>query len=217
MIYDFSQEGRTPFAPDLKYVIAEAEILDPNNEMDRLKEEILLKEPQIIAENEFVSDWGTRLGKNSLTARANNYNLLSFDNTKNLKSAIQNVHELYLNFFDLKLTDKYYIQCWANVMRGKEKIFPHRHAGDSFSYLSGNICLDVDGTSTYYIHPFTEEPWQSFNENNKMTIFPSYIKHYTDPVPSGQTRMTVAFDILTEESYNMFAEEYPDSHLMELY
>tara|TARA_B100000035_G_scaffold88754_1_gene74710 strand:- start:113 stop:769 length:657 start_codon:yes stop_codon:yes gene_type:complete len=218
MLYNFSQEGRTIFAPSLNYVVAEVQVMDPESEFDLLKKEILSKESSIIDDNKFVSDWGTRMGKNSLTSRANDYNLLDFKNTKNLRESIKNFHELYLKIFQQELgTDKYYVQCWANVMREKEKIFPHRHSGDGYSYLSGNLCMEVADTSTYYIHPFTDEPWESKNENGKMTMFPSFVKHYTDPVPAGQTRVTIAFDILTEEAYNVFSETYPNSTLVELH
>ena len=154
-----------------------------------------------------------------MTSRSNNYNLLNFDNTKNLKEAIKNLHDLYLDIFHRKVgEEKYYVQAWANVLRKKEKMFPHRHAGDQYSYLTGNFCLDVDGTSTYYIHPFTDEIHESKNINGKMTIFPSFVKHYTDPVSKGQKspRMTLAFDIVTQECYDQFVKLYPNSQLIEL-
>jgi len=217
MLYNFSQEGKTFFAPSLNYVVAEVEVFDDDNEFNLLKEEILSQESKIINDNKFVSDWGTRMGKNSLTSRANDYNLLNFKNTKNLKEAIKNCHDLYLHAFGQKLgLDKYYVQCWANVMRDKEKFYPHRHSGDCYSYLSGNFCLDVDGTSTYYIHPLTDELWESKNIANKMTMFPSFVKHYTDSVPKEQTRVTIAFDIVTEECYNLFIQTYPESTMVEL-
>ncbi len=217
MFHNFSQEGKTFFAPSLNYVVAEVEVMDDSNEFDLLKKEILFKESKIINDNKFFSDWGTRMGKNSLTSRSNDYNLLNFENAKNLKEAIKNCHQLYLNAFGQKLeSDKYYVQCWANVMREKEKMFAHRHSGDPYSYLSGNFCLDVDGTSTYYIHPLTDELWESENIVNKMTMFPSFVKHYTDPVPKKQTRITIAFDIVTEECYDIFIKRYPESNMIEL-
>ena len=220
MLYNFCQEGKTFFAPNLKYVLAEVEVMDHDNEFDLLKEEILSKEKEIIEKYGFESDWGTQLGKNSLTSRSNNYNLLNFDNTKNLKEAIKNTHDFYLDIFSKKVgDDKYYVQAWANVLREDEQMSAHRHAGDPYSYLTGNFCLDVDGTSTYYIHPLTDEIHESENINGKMTIFPSFVKHYTDPVSKGNKnpRMTLAFDIVTEECYKEFVKLYPNSQLVELY
>lgn len=217
MLYNFSQERRTPFAPELKYFIAEAEISDPTDELKKLKTEILSKEKSIINSHEYVSDWGTRMGKNSLTSRANNYNLLDFDNTKVLRNSIVDMHTLYVQACGEKMeSEKYYIQCWANVMRPKEKIYPHKHSGDSYSYISGHVCLQVEDTYTHYIHPFDDSQWKSDNIVNKITLFPSFIVHYTDPVPSGQTRITVAFDIITEEAYYRDLSIYKSSTLIEL-
>ena len=109
MLYNFCQEGKTFFAPNLKYVLAEVEVMDHDNEFDLLKEEILSKEKEIIEKYAFESDWGTQLGKNSLTSRSNNYNLLNFDNTKNLKEAIKNTHDFYLDIFAKEVGDDKYL------------------------------------------------------------------------------------------------------------
>ena len=217
MLYNFSQESKTPFAPGLKYFIAEAHVNDPNLELNLLKEEILSKEKEIINSTEFVSDWGTRMGKKSLTSRANDYNLLNFNSTKVLKDAISYFHSVYVESCGEKLeSENYYVQCWANVMRHREKIYPHKHSGDPYSYISGHVCLQVENTSTYYIHPFNDQVWSSVNLPNKITLFPSFIMHYTDPVPKGQTRITVAFDIITEEAYKLYADVYKDSTFIKL-
>ena len=61
MLYNFCQEGKTFFAPNLKYVLAEVEVMDHDNEFDLLKEEILSKEKEIIEKYAFESDWGCLL------------------------------------------------------------------------------------------------------------------------------------------------------------
>ena len=199
--YDFGVESKTPFAPSIEYQIVEGFVDNSEGQLTELKKEILDKEKSIIDSTEFVSDWGTKLGKNSLTSRSSNYNLLEFDNASWLHEAISEMHKIYLSFADTECEGNYYVQCWANVMRKKEKIAPHFHGGNEFSYLSGHLCLQVINTSTHYIQPFTESVWSSKNEPNKITVFPSYMKHYTDAVSSNVERITIAFDIITEEAW----------------
>ena len=213
----FSVSGRTPYAPSLTYSIIEAFIDNSDKSLDELSKEILEKEKKIIEDNEFISDWGTRLGKNSLTSRSGSYNILqSFDNVKLLHESISEMHKIYLDMTEKKLEGEYYIQGWANVMRDKEKIFPHRHCPNPYSYLSGHVCMQVKDTYTHYIHPFTDQEWHSPNEKDKITLFPSFVKHYTDSVPKGQTRITIAFDIITEEAYNDDIKESKKSHWIKL-
>lgn len=214
--YDFKVNSATPFAPSLEYNIVEGFIDDSDGELSKLRKEILEKEKSIIENTHFVSDWGTKLGENSLTSRSSTYNLLNFDNSSLLKESIKTMHGIYLSFNDMKCEDNYYVQCWANVMRKSEKIAPHSHGFNAFSYLSGHICLQVIGTSTHYIQPFTESLWSSENIQNKITVFPSYVKHYTDTVRSNVERITIAFDIITEEAWETDISKNLNGHWIKL-
>ena len=96
-----------------------------------------------------------------------------------------------------------YCQCWANVMRNGEKIKLHRHSHDEWTYLSGHICIETNNTSTYYVHPYSKEPFGSRNENNKITIFPSWMEHYTDRYRGEKPRITIAFDLYSEDAFHI--------------
>ena len=87
-----------------------------------LIDEILSKEKGIIESTEFTDDWGTRLGKNSLTSRSNTYNLLEFDNAADLRDSIRSVHDRFLQNLDMEYPSGIFVQCWANVMRKKERL-----------------------------------------------------------------------------------------------
>ena len=57
-------------------------------------------------------------------------------------------------------------------------------------------------TNTNYYNPYGGDPWSSSNSAGKITLFPSWVSHGTDKVVDSQERITIAFDILTEDGYN---------------
>ena len=71
--YKFEPNRKTPFAPKFEIILLEDIV---NNNFADLKNAILEKEKKIVEENEYESDWGTGLGKNSMTSRSSSYNLL---------------------------------------------------------------------------------------------------------------------------------------------
>lgn len=194
----FTKEGSTPFAPSWKYYIGEGYT---DFDLYLLQKEVMSKEQEIIDKYEFVSDWGTKLGKDSLTSRSGDYNLLKFDNAAPLREAIRKVHDEFVKTLEFPEEEELYVQAWANVMRKKQKIAPHIHNPTVTCYLSGHICVQVEDTHTYYTNPFTQEDWKSKNSEGKITIFPSWVKHHTDSVPSDRIRMTFAFDIMRKSEW----------------
>ena len=198
-VTNFKSREFTPFAPHWDYLMCEGVIdFDPTN----LISEILEKEKEIIAKYEYEGDWGTKLGKNSLTSRSNRYNLLRFESAGPLKDCIKNTHDIFMDDMGIMKSSATWAQCWANVMRKKEKIQPHCHGFGPWTYLSGHICLQVTNTSTWYINPFGGDPWESKNFPGKITLFPGWLRHYTDMVKDDQERITVAFDLFPQEAYD---------------
>ena len=86
-------------------------------------------------------------------------------------------------------------------MRKGEQIKTHSHAKNNYSYLSGHICVHTENTNTHYIAPYFINEFSSKNELGKITLFPSWLRHYTDEVNT-DLRITIAFDIIEEESFN---------------
>ena len=163
-IYNFKCETYTPFAPYWDYFVGEKiSKLDYSD----LKEEILRKEQDIISKFEYENDWGTGLGKRSLTARSNRYNLLNFENAGGLRTEIRYLHDEFLKSLDLEYKGKIYVQCWANVMRKNQKIKVHCHGFGPYQHLSGHLCIQVNEdlypTNTNYYNPYGVKPWSSPN------------------------------------------------------
>ena len=94
-----------------------------------------------------------------------------------------------------------YGQCWANVLRKGEAIGTHAHAESLHAYLSGNISVQTSETSTYYLTPYFEEAYESVNKDGKISLFPSWLKHYTDITKKDKERITIGFDLVNLEGY----------------
>ena len=203
-IYNFSNQPlKNKFNPSFNYFVYE-NILELN--FEKLKQDILNLEKEIIKKCPPYSDGGTELGSDSLTSRFIHYNLLQMDETKFLKNIIREKHDDFLNALEYEVRDNYYVQCWANVMRKGEQIKAHSHGSNNHMYLSGNICVLTENTNTHYILPYFNNEFSSKNEKGKITMFPFWLKHYTDKVNT-DLRITIAFDMMEEESFHEFVPD----------
>ena len=204
-----SGQTYTPFAAAWEYYFYEANV---GISLEDLKKEILDREQSIIDEYEFEDDWGTKLGAKSLTARSNKYNLLNFDSALPLKIAIKKTHDKFITELGAPEIPPIYVQCWANVMREGDQIAVHSHGKDPYGYLSGHVCVQVTDTNTNYYNPYGGDPWSSSNSAGKITLFPSWVSHGTDKVVDNKERVTIAFDILTEDGYNKIVKDDMKEH-----
>ena len=162
---------------------------------------IIKKYPAKSINLKYDFDGNTGLGLNSLTSRSCHYNLLNWWGTGHLKKWIRNGYEEYNKYNNIK-GKPLYVQCWANVMRKGEKIETHTHASypsvAEHEHLSGHLDVQVDGTtSTYY------EGNPILNKNGLMTFFPGCALHWTDRYEGNSERITIAFDIHSEDFYNV--------------
>tara|TARA_B100001250_G_scaffold9020_1_gene7805 strand:- start:33 stop:689 length:657 start_codon:yes stop_codon:yes gene_type:complete len=214
-VHTFKNEvPQTPYAPLWDFVIADKET---DLDVDELGYIILSKEKEIIEEYpEVNTDGYTGLGKDSLTARFNYFNVLKWDYpvVKDLHNEIRMFHDQYVsNTTDGKFDARFKIRCWANVMRKGQKIDKHCHATHPHSYLSGHFTVACNDTSTIYFHPYSPEPYPLKNSPNSMTLFPTWMSHKTDSHEVDIPRITVAFDILV---CNPDAEITKDDNLVSL-
>ena len=143
-------------------------------------------------------DGSTGLGYNSLTSRSCHFNVLDWWGTGPLKKWIRYGYESYTGIKKTPL----YVQCWANVMRHGEKIESHNHGPSGNRVreehcLCGHLGVHVDeSTSTYY------EGKPISNKNGEMSFFPSYTNHWTDRYLGSSERITLAFDINSQEYFD---------------
>jgi hypothetical protein len=184
------------FHPVYKYFIYESNV---NINLNTFKDYILKIEKDVIENNKSDGDGDTGLGNNSLTSRHNSFNLFKLN--KPLTNEIKKHHDIFLKKLNIPNFYSLYGKCWANVMRKGDIVKIHRHSGNNYTYLSGNICVDTKNTSTYYKNPFCNEVFKSKNILGKITIFPSWLEHYTDVASS--LRITSSFDLTLKKDKNL--------------
>jgi len=202
-----NKESHTPFAPVYSIPFWNRNVMS-SAEIKFLSTKILSKEKEIIDSNPHLTyDGGTGLGANSLTAKFAGYNILQWDRegedyvVRKLRVDIHNaIREMCENVGADIMELKPWAQCWANVLRTGEKLNPHQHSSDAYSFLSGNLCLQAEGTSTVYQDPFSMKAAALTNEPGTLTMFPEHIIHWTTPNPSPKERITLGIDIVTEYS-----------------
>ena len=206
----------TPYAPSWDFTIGTSSCDDIDiksfSKFLLRKEREVKKLPFSLHDGKY-SDGYTGLGKNSTTSRWKIFNLLTWDypEVKKLKTnIIRNIIE-YNTKCGNQTPDELYGYCWYNVLRYRQKIKPHQHGAHPRTYLSGHFNVQVDNTSTCYLGIINQindpDVIDIKNEAGCMTIFPSYINHYTTPHSSFRPRITIAFDIspfkLTDHSIKL--------------
>ena len=153
-----------------------------------------------------------------LTNRNWDYNLLDFSDKHpvldDLRKWIKEQYHSYVDSLGLP-RETVYIQCWANIIRNDgRQIIKHHHADahawapQDHAYCSGNICIQAKNTHTHYQNPVLPKLWISIkNEPSELVLFPSWMVHWTDKNESFKPRISIAFDLITEEVYNMIKGE----------
>lgn len=218
-----NKEKYTPFAPVYSVPFYHRKILI-QQECDFLVNTILEKEKQIIQSYpQYTYDGGTGLGPNSLTAKFPAYNLLKwYDNNHVVRKIGVKLYSTMKELLDYLEEDineiKPWVQCWANVVRKGERLTPHQHSSDGYSFLSANICLQAEDTQTVYQDPYKMGSTPIDNKPGTISIFPEYVIHWTTPNKSDKERVTLGIDIVTEYSlFNAPDRNRDPDHFLRLY
>jgi hypothetical protein len=196
------------FAPEWRFDFYETQ-LDNVKLVEEIRQLILVKEQEIIQAHPTVThDGGTGLGPDSLTARFPFFNIFNWTEEPIVKFQ-QYVKDNYYNFLKEVVVEQQsvYIGCWANVMRFGQRIQPHWHSCFADSYIGGHFIVATENTSTLYQNP--HNPNEQFIFENKpgdLTFFPSYLMHWTNEYFGNSERITIAFDIVTENYIKKFPE-----------
>ena len=217
-----NQLVNTPFAPTWNYLLMEAESCISENTINEFKVFILNAEKKIVADlqedyNNYNKRYGiqfdgdTGLGPKSLTSRSPFYNLFSI-NESCIQDIKRTVYEKYCKYLKIINVDQreVWIQSWANVMRKGESISEHIHASHENTWLGGHVTISCDNTSTFYKAPvrLTEDQvYESKNIPGKLTLFPDCIPHWTNQHDGDHERISVAFDIITNDRYQQLTKE----------
>ena len=207
-----SEPPVSPYAPEWDFRVGSSlcEDIDTNSLSRFLlsKEKQVKKLPTSYDKDNHVIDGYTGLGSRSTTAKFQSYNILTWDHSE-IKKLKSNIAKSVIDFNDEcgnKTPNVLWIQCWYNVLRFGQKISPHHHSVDPNSYLSGHFNVQVNDTSTVYMSPINQlnnpEVIDIKNKVGDITLFPSYIFHYTTRHYSFKPRITIAFDIRLDRTGN---------------
>ena len=193
-----SSPPQTPYAPIWDYSLGVSLCKDIN--LSKLSKTCLQKEREIL-KLPYYTDGYTGLGKRSTTSRFVYYNVLEWktEETQRLKSNIARGLIEYNNHFKND-TPSIWVRCWVNILRWGQYIKPHLHQSNSKCYLSGHFNVQCGDTSTVYMNPIDHQVSDSEHLKRKnvlgeLTIFPSYVYHYTTKHYSFKPRITIAFDL----------------------
>ena len=217
---NISDSPKTPYAPKWNFSIG-SEILPIN--LEKLSKTCLEKEKEILKTpveyftdlngNKKLFDGFTGLGKNSTTSRSPSTSVFGWD-TPEINSLKKNIRRCVIDYNrKLKNTipEQLWVHCWVNVLRFGQKIKPHLHAVRGYSYLSAHFTVQCNNTSTCFINPVNvfndPEIIERKNEAGKLTIFPSYLPHYTTRHYSFKPRITLAMDITCVDNQVL---DYPE-------
>jgi hypothetical protein len=206
-IYDLHYGSKSKYLPEV--TIRCGKIKLDENTTSALAKIVLDQEPNIIKN---VRSTDQDDDPTWLTGKLWSYNLIDFDYPE-ITILRNTIKEAYQNY-SLSCGNEpetVYIQCWANIIRNNgRRIFQHNHAGahanapQDYCYISGNICVQVNDTNTFYENPFLKDNIIAVkNVNGDMFLFPSHMIHSSSYNKSEIPRITIAFDLITQEVYDM--------------
>lgn len=125
---------------------------------------------------------------------------------KLLKNSIKKILKKFFNQINYKQEKKIYIQGWPNVLKKNQAHPEHFHDDYRHGFLSGNIILTDNKTTTdYNIYPRSCQfgYYKCKNFPGSVTIFSSYISHKVDRIQD-DLRMSIGFNLYTQTAMNYF-------------
>jgi len=134
------------------------------------------------------------------------YNVFSWEYPEvvELKNDIKKSYLKFLNVLDLNTSKEIWIRGWIFPQKKGKDLPIHNHAIHQNSYLSGNIILTDNKTTTDFQIPYLYPNIDCISIENKqgrITLFPSYLPHKVDTLLD-DTRYSLGFDMITNEGMN---------------
>lgn len=117
---------------------------------------------------------------------------------KALRAAIWKMYNDYMEIlgYQKEEGDSLWIRGWAVVLQAGSPVERHCHSYHENTYLSGNLMLSDNKTTTDYLIPHLSPyygPWKCQNLPGRMTLFPSWVEHSVNPVNA--KRYSLGFDL----------------------
>jgi hypothetical protein len=117
---------------------------------------------------------------------------------KALRASILYSYNNYMDALELPKEngDSLWIRGWAVSLKPGQGVDRHCHSYHENTYLSGNLMLSDNQTTTDYLIPHLSPyygPWRCKNIPGRMTIFPSWVEHSVSSV--SEQRYSIGYDL----------------------
>jgi len=183
-------KGKTPFAP----------ILDTPIWIDQIDKNLIAEVLKLVKNKESLYE----------NNRWEHYNVFSWTEpcVLDLKQEVKRVYKSFLSELRLPIEDKIYVNSWVFPQKKGQRLKMHNHAIHENAYLSANIVLTDNRTTTDFDIPYMSVEHGLFKVENspgKITIFPSYLPHKVD-VLDDNCRYTIGIDFITETGLLCFKQ-----------
>jgi hypothetical protein len=202
-------DSKSPFLPEIKIPFFLTNF--PKENLRLMYRAILDKEKWII---ENTKPYPPEDDPKWITNRLYEYNLFQFSEEypvlNDYKKFISESYKQYCSSLNTPAS-KVYITCWANILRNDGRnITPHNHSDghadcpEEYAYISGTMCLNDLGTHTSFKSPFSNNMYNDIkNIPGENILFPSWVFHKTDVNTAPIPRVSIAYDIITQEQYDL--------------
>lgn len=131
-----------------------------------------------------------------------------------LKKNIANVYVKFMEVLNLPVMNDLWINSWVFPQKKNMNLKLHTHATHENSYLSGNIPLTKNNTTTDYEIPYISVLGGSYeckNKPGKITLFPSYLPHSVKRLDDDE-RYSIGFDLITNDGMQCFLNNNNNSN-----
>ena len=119
-----------------------------------------------------------------------------------LRTLIRISYQEFCKAIDIPVEDNIWIRAWIYPQKYGMTLDRHVHALHENSFLSGNLCLTDNNTTTDYDIPYVGLN-RIKNSKGRLILFPSCIPHSSDQLKEPD-RYTLAFDMITEQGMDYF-------------
>lgn len=129
------------------------------------------------------------------------YNIFNWE-SESIKFLKKNIYRIYIDYMGATgfvPEHDLWIRGWAVNLKAGEGVPTHSHSYHENTYLSGNIMISSNPTTTDYAIPHLSTYYGYYKVENKparITLFPSWVQHKVDPI-SDDERISIGFDIFT--------------------
>jgi len=136
----------------------------------------------------------------------NNIFKLKDQEIKLLKKEIKKILNSFFKQINFNTGEQVYIQGWPSILKKDQYHKEHFHEAHEFSFLSGNIMLTDNQTTTdYYIYPRSCQfgYYKCKNYPGSVTLFSSFIPHKVNKIKD-KFRISIGFNLYTKTSLDYF-------------